>query len=43
MRYLAIVNPMTMMFVYFVVAPVVKAYRKVKCSINPNSPECAIN
>lgn len=43
MRYLAVVNPLTMIFVYFVVAPAVKGYKKVKYAINPNAPECASN
>lgn len=43
MRYLAILNPLTMAFLYFVVVPVIKTYRKVKCAINPNAPECALN
>lgn len=43
MRYLAIVNPLTMVFLYFIVAPTVKAYRTIKCAINPNAPECALN
>lgn len=43
MRYLAILNPLTMILLYFVMAPVHAGYRKVKCTINPNCPECAIN
>ncbi|AEG60841.1 hypothetical protein [Desulforamulus ruminis] len=43
MRYLSVVNPLTMMFIYFVVAPALTGYKKIKCAIHPNCPECAVN